>query len=106
METPVNTTALPEGVTLEMLLNVYNKNRKSLDTRNAWFKTEEGKAYNRANAKNYYDKNKEIVLQKMATRYEKYGEAINQKNKEYYEKNKEKILEKRKLAKEAKNAEA
>lgn len=99
METPV----LPEGVTLDKLLKLYEKNKKSLERRNEWYKTDEGRAYQRLMAKKHYEKHKEEILEKRASRYLEKGEDINQKNKEYYQKNKEKILAKRK---EAKNAEA
>jgi RecA-family ATPase len=91
-----NTTALPEGVTMEKLLKIYEHHKKSIDARNEWYKTEEGRAYQRAWAKKYYDKHKDEILAKREARYAEKREELNEKSKSYYQRNKERILAKRK----------
>ena len=93
---------LPDGVTLDKLLKLYEQHKKSIEHRNEWFKTEEGKAYQRAMAKKHYDKHKEEILEKRAQKYLEKGEEINARNKAYYQANREKILERRRKLKEEK----
>jgi len=57
-------------VTLETLIRVYETSRKHSQKRDDWFKTEEGKAYQRQKAKQYYEKNREKVLAKRAEAYQ------------------------------------
>ena len=96
METPVE---IPEGVTLEQLVQIYNKQKEHLAKRREWFKTEEGREYNRQKAAVYYDRNKEKVLAKAKTRYEGDKERHNAVSlASYYKKKEEKALaEKRRI---------
>lgn len=91
METPV----LPEGVTLDKLLHLYERNKRQMAKRADFFATEEGKEYNKAKARAYYEKNKAMVLQKMKVRREANPETEvkNARALEYYYKNRERILE-------------
>ena len=67
------TMELPAGVTLDKLLQVYEKQRmyseRRAEQRTAFYKTEEGKEYNRKKAKEYYERNKETVQKKNKDRY-------------------------------------
>ena len=64
----MSATNLPEGVTMEKLLRIYERQKKTLDKRTAYYNTPEGKEYNRKKAAEYYEKNKELVLQKSKER--------------------------------------
>ena len=61
------------SVSLERLIKVYEmyttSAEKKYEQRLEWLKTEEGKQYNRAKAKAYYEKNKEKVRAKNLARY-------------------------------------
>ena len=99
METPVT---LPEGVTLEHLVHIYNKQKEHLAKRKEWFKTEEGREYNRQKAAVYYDRNKEKVLAKAKTRYEEDKEAHNARSlASYYKKKEERLLAEKRAVEEA-----
>jgi hypothetical protein len=63
------TVELPAGVSMEKLLRLYEKQRKCLEKRAEFYKTEEGKAYNRQKAKEYYERNKAMVQEKNRERY-------------------------------------
>ena len=99
MDTPVN---LPEGVTLEHLVKMYTKQKEHLAKRREWFKTEEGREYNRQKAAVYYDRNKERVLAKAKTRYENDKEAHNARSlASYYKRKEEKALAEKRAVEEA-----
>ena len=99
METPVE---IPEGVTLEQLVQIYNKQKEHLAKRREWFKTEEGREYNRQKAAGYYDRNKEKVLAKAKTRYEGDKERHNAVSlASYYKKKEEKALAEKRRIEEA-----
>ena len=99
METPVER---PEGVTLEQLVQIYNKQKEHLAKRREWFKTEEGREYNRQKAAVYYDRNKEKVLAKAKTRYEGDKERHNAVSlASYYKKKEEKALAEKRRIEEA-----
>jgi len=57
-------------VSLETLVKVYETSRKHSQKRDDWFKTDEGRAYQRQKAKAYYERNKEKVLAKRAEAYQ------------------------------------
>lgn len=76
--------SLPEGVTMEQVLKVFNDYKRRNAERSEWFKTEEGKAYNRQKAKEYYLRHKEKVLEKRAKRYEEDRDTLLNRAKEYY----------------------
>jgi hypothetical protein len=90
MDTPVK---LPEGVSLEYLVQMYTKQKEHLAKRKEWFKTPEGMEYNRMKSAVYYDRNKEKVLAKAKTRYEQDKEAHNARSLASYYKKKEERLQ-------------
>ena len=61
-------------VSTDELLRVYHLWKKmiekTIERRNEFNQTEEGKQKNRANAKNYYQRNREKILEKHKIRYE------------------------------------
>jgi len=59
--------SLPEGVSMEQVIKVYNDYKRRNAARTEWFKTDEGKAYNRQKAKEYYARHKDKVLEKRTT---------------------------------------
>jgi hypothetical protein len=83
---------LPEGVTMDKLLSLYEQRKRMMEKRAAFFQTEEGKLYNRSKAKLYYKANKEKVLAKMAERRADKREEQNDKALDYYYNNREAIL--------------
>jgi hypothetical protein len=95
---------LPEGVTMDKLLSLYEQRKRMLEKRAAFFQTEEGKLYNRAKAKLYYKANKEKVLAKMAERRVDKREEQNDKSLDYYYNNREAILARGKERRAAKRA--
>lgn len=99
METQVQ---LPEGVTLEHLVQMYTKQKEHLKKRKEWFKTEEGREYNRMKAAVYYDRNKDKVLAKAKARYEEDKEAHNARSlASYYKRKEEKALAEKRAVEEA-----
>ena len=95
---------LPDGVSIEKLLRVYNNYQKQIDKRQEWFKTDAGKEYNRLKAKEYYNRNKNKILEKRAKRYEEDRDTLLTRAKEYYAEHSDEIKQKRELKKE--NADA
>lgn len=83
---------LPEGVTMDKLLSLYEQRKRMMEKRAAFFQTEEGKTYNRTKAKLYYEANKEKVLAKMAERRIGKQDEQNEKALDYYYNNREAIL--------------
>ena len=69
---------------MEQVLKVFNDYKRRNAERSEWFKTEEGKAYNRQKAKEYYLRHKEKVLEKRAKRYEEDRDTLLNRAKEYY----------------------
>lgn len=61
------------AVAVDELIRVYNNhkasNLRAQEKRKQWIQTDEGKQYNRTRAKNYYQKNKEAILEKRKTMY-------------------------------------
>ena len=94
--------SLPEGVTMEKLLHIYNNYQKRNEARNEWFKTDEGKAYNRMKAKEYYLRHKEAILEKRAKRYEEDKDTLLTRAKEYYANHADEINAKIRAKREAK----
>lgn len=82
---------IPEGVTIEKLVKVYNNYQRKVAQRTQWYQTEEGKAYNRAKAKEYYQKHKAEILAKRAERYEADRETLLSRANEYYKNNSEEL---------------
>ena len=72
--------------TQAQLLHAYNRIEDQKRRRAIFFKTEEGKLYNRAKAKAYYNTHREEVLKRNVYNSDRY--------KAYYAANKETILEK------------
>jgi|LakMenEpi03Aug12_release.lakeMendotaPanAssembly.Ray.scaffolds.fasta_scaffold536640_2 hypothetical protein len=99
METPVHTQF--GEVPLADLVRAYEQKKQKINERNEWFKTDAGREYNRMKAKQYYDKNKEKILEKRMERYDKDGEALRKRSLEYYHKNSEVIKKKNKERREA-----
>lgn len=93
---------LPEGITLDKLLHVYNNYQRRNEARNEWFKTEEGKAYNRLKAKEYYLRHKQTILEKRAKRYETDRDTLLNRAKDYYANHADEINMKNKTKREAK----
>ena len=58
------------NIALETLVQVYETSRRQNEKRGEWFKTEEGKAYQRKKAKEYYERNRDKVLVKRAEAYQ------------------------------------
>ena len=75
---------LPEGVTMEKLLNIYNQYQKRVKATQEYLKTDEGKEYNRQKAREYYARHKEEVLAKRAKRYEDDKETLLNRSNAYY----------------------
>lgn len=69
---------------MDQVLKVFNDYKRRKDQRAEWFKTDEGKAYNRMKAKEYYLRNKDKVLEKRAKRYDEDKETLLNRAKEYY----------------------
>ena len=57
---------LPDGITVEKLVQQYERRKVSTDKRLAWLKTEEGRAYARTKSKEFYHKNREVEAAKRA----------------------------------------
>jgi len=89
---------LPDGVSLEKLLRLYEQDQARVKKRNEFLKTDEGKEYARQKAKLHYQRHKAEVLAKRAERYKVDSELLNQRAKEYYAANKETILAKERAA--------
>ena len=54
---------------IEKLLKLQARDERRIQQRNEWFKTEEGKAYQRANAKRWYERNREKKIADVKERY-------------------------------------
>ena len=80
---------LPAGVTLEKLVAMYEKRQTKLEKRKEFYMTEQGKAYNRAKAKEYYDAHKEEIAVKSKARYEANPEKYRALALKYASKKKE-----------------
>lgn len=100
LTTPVQTSY--GQVPLQELLNAYEKKKLYEKNKAEWFKTDEGKAYNRQKSKEYYQRHREDVLLKRAARYEVDHDELLNRAKQYYATHNEEILEKNKRKREAK----
>ena len=85
---PPTLEILPEGVSLERLMKLYQNDLKKKAAKKAFNESEAGKTYNLAKAKAYYEKHKAEVLAKRKERYEKDGALLNERCKSYYHKKK------------------
>ena len=74
--------------TQDELLRLWAKDQERKKKRSDYLKTEEGKAYNCAKAKNYYERHKDLVSQKRHAYYEKNKERMLAYQREYQEKRK------------------
>lgn len=92
--------------TLPDLLMAYEISQKRKEAKKAWLQTDEGKEYNRNKAKQYYNRHKELVLEKRKERYEKDAPLLNERSMTYYTNNKEKILNRLKEKRKAPALEA
>lgn len=79
-------------VEIPVLIEYFEKMKSRAKARNEWMKTEEGKEYNRLKAKEFYERNKERILEKRKHMYEEKGEEINTRNKAYYHKKKNVVV--------------
>jgi hypothetical protein len=93
-------------VSLETLIKVYHQRQVQAVRKAEWLKTEEGKAYNRKKAAEYYAANRDEVLMKRILNYDERREELNARANEYYHKNKEVIRAKANAKKEAERAAA
>ena len=66
---------LPPGTTLQKLLRLYEKNQRTLAKRAEYFKTDEGKEYNRQKARAYYQKHSAELNEK--TRARRQAKKLN-----------------------------
>ena len=98
-------TQLPEGVKLEDLLRLYEREKRYKDAKKAFYASDEGKEYARQKAKLFYQRHKEQILAKRKERYDnddafvllnrakqyyaEHAEEINEKNRERRKKQKE-----------------
>ena len=80
-------------VSLQTLLNAFEKKKQYEETKKEWLKTDAGKEYQRKKAKQYYEKHREEVLAKRAARYEKDHDELLNRAKEYYHTHTEKCKE-------------
>lgn len=71
-------------VELPVLVKLYEAQQKHFQARKEWLKTEEGKAYNRMKAKEFYARHKEEILAKRKALYEVKGDVLNERQKGYY----------------------
>jgi len=78
--------------TLPDLLKAFEMSQRQKEAKKAWLQTDEGKEYNRTKAKEYYNRHKDVVLEKRKERYEKDAPLLNERSMTYYTNNKEKIL--------------
>ena len=90
-EPPVFTTNYGDA-TLPELLKAFETAQRHKEAKKAFLKTEEGKAYNRNKAKEYYNRHKDLVLEKRKEQYEKDSSLFNERSMAYYVNNKEMIL--------------
>lgn len=93
--------SLPEGVDVEAVMKVYNAYKRRNAERSEWYKTEEGKEYNRQKAREYYLRHKDLILEKRAKRYEEDRNTLLDRAKEYYKVNAEEINAKARAKREA-----
>ena len=100
LTTPVQTSY--GQVSLQVLLDTFEKQKLYQQNKKEWLKTEEGKAYNRQKAKQFYERHRDAVLAKRAERYEKEHDLLLNRAKEYYALHTEEVKEKNRKRKEAK----
>jgi|CryBogDrversion2_2_1035213.scaffolds.fasta_scaffold00654_4 hypothetical protein len=86
---------LPDGVSMDKLLHLYDLHKRNTDRRKAYLETEAGKEYNRLKAKEYYTRHKSEVLLKRKAEHEEKKETHNARALAYYHANREVILEKK-----------
>lgn len=72
------------SVPMEYLMKLYEARQKQNARKAEWAKTEEGKAYNRKKAKEYYERNKDKVLEKRKARYDTDRDTLLNRAKDYY----------------------
>lgn len=89
-------------VPLQALLNAYEKKKQYEANKKNWLKTDAGREYNRQKAKEYYDKHKDQILAKRASRYETDKELLIERAKQYYSLHSEECIEKNRQRREAK----
>lgn len=74
---------------MDELMKLYQREQAKKEAKRAWMQTEEGKAYNRQKAKEFYERNREKVLQQRKEYYEKNLEMMRERNKIAHQKWKE-----------------
>lgn len=87
-------------VPLQTLLDAFEKKKQYEQAKKDWLKTDAGKEYQRKKAKEYYNRHREQVLAKRASRYEKDHETLLNRAKEYYANHTEECKAKNKLRRE------
>jgi hypothetical protein len=87
---------LPEGVSMDKLLHLYELHKRNAERRKTYLETEAGKEYNRQKAKEYYARHKSDVLLKRKAEHEEKKEEHNARALAYYHANRDAILEKKK----------
>lgn len=65
---------------MDELMKLYNKEQAKKEAKRAWLQTEEGKEYNRAKAKEYYQRHREKVLEERKKYYEENLEMMRERN--------------------------
>lgn len=75
-------------VEIPVLIEYFEKMKLRSKERSEWMRTEEGKQYNRLKAKEFYQRNRDKILEQRKNMYEERGELINQRNKAYYHRKK------------------
>lgn len=76
---------------MESLVKCWERYQKSNQAKKAWLKTDAGREWSRAKAKEYYARHREEVLAKRAERYAKDRETILERSKDYYAKHSDEI---------------
>jgi len=87
---------IPDGVKLEDLLRLYEREQRYKENKKAFYASDEGKEYNRQKAKLFYQRHKEEILAKRKTRYETDSETLLNRAKAYYALHSDEINEKNK----------
>ena len=88
-------------IPVSRLVTAFAATQRHAERKREWLQTDEGKAYNRQKAKEYYERNKEKVLEKRTQQYATRKDVINERSKNYYRAHRDEIIEKNKERKTA-----
>lgn len=83
-------------VPLNRLMTAFNATQRHAERRREWLQTDQGKEYNRQKAREYYQRNKQTVLERRANAYVTQRDFINDRNKQYYAQHRDEIIAKNK----------